>query len=137
MILLCNTTTWLTPAGGGGGVFIKIYTPTLHNVILRNVVPSLISSNETLGNKCAQSKSPSLLSHFPSHISWVLALKWSTKVFRPHARTHHVVIVVIIIIIAMLTLCYSTTSHATPILYCHTPMLTLQTPLLSRAIRLP
>jgi hypothetical protein len=55
----------------------------------------------------------------PSHISWGLTLKVSTKGFKPHTRTHHVVIIVIIVIITMLTLCYSIMSHATLIIYYH------------------
>ena len=55
----------------------------------------------------------------------------STKEFKPHACMHHVVIIV------MLALCYFIMSHATLILYYHTPMLTLQTFLMSRALWLP
>ena len=36
--------------------------------------------------------------------SWVLKLKWSTKEFKQHACTHHIVLIVVIL---MLTLCYS------------------------------
>jgi hypothetical protein len=68
---------------------------------------------------------------FPSHISWVLTLMKSTKEFKPHARTNHIVIFVII---AMLILYNSMTSHATIILYHHTSMLTLQTSLISHAL---
>ena len=84
--------------------------PDLRNVTLHNIALSLISSNETLGNKCVHSESPSLLSHFLLiyHGFW----HWNgpPKEFKPHACTHHGVIVVII---AMLTLCYIITSHAT------------------------
>ena len=48
----------------------------------------------------------------PYIISRVLTITYTTKKFKPHARTHHVVIVVIIVIIAMLTLRYSIMSHA-------------------------
>ena len=50
-----------------------------------------------------------------------LVLKWSAKEFKPNAHMHHVVI----IIFTKLTLCYSIISHATLLLYHHTPMLTL------------
>ena len=61
---------------------------------------------------------------FPSHTSQISTLKQSTKEFKPHARTHHIVIIVNIIIMAMLTLWYSLMSHATLILYYHTSTLT-------------
>ena len=55
-----------------------------------------------------------------------LTLKQSAKEFKPHTHMHHVVINAINVIIAMLTLCYSIMSHAKPILYYHTSMLTLR-----------
>ena len=68
---------------------------------LRDVTPSLIPLNPS-EQMC--SVQISLLVTFPSYISWVFTLKYSTKEFKPHARTHHVVIIVII---AVLTLCDS------------------------------
>ena len=59
---------------------------------------------------------------FPSHISWVLTLKLTTKEFKPQACTHHVVIIVII---AMLTLCASIMSHVTLFFFYHTSMLNI------------
>ena len=65
--------------------------------------------------------------HVSSHISHVLIFKRTTKEFRPHAQTHHIVIIVIVVIIAMPTLCHSIMSHATLIIFDHACMLTLQT----------
>ena len=59
---------------------------------------------------------------FPSHILWVLTLEQRTKVFKPHAHMHHIGINFIIMIIALLTLYYSTTSHATLVLCYHACM---------------
>ena len=61
-------------------------------------------------------------------------LNYTTKEFKPHARTHHVIIIVIIVTIAMLTLCYTIMSHATLVLFYHVSMLTLHNSLISRAL---
>ena len=54
---------------------------------------------------------------FPSHTSRTSTLKQSTKEFKPHARTHHIIVIVNIVIIATMSLCHSLMSHATLILY--------------------
>ena len=65
--------------------YVHPYDPNLRNVTLCNVTPSLISQNPR--------------EHiFPSHTSWVLASKQSTKEFQTHPRTHYVIITIIIII---------------------------------------
>ena len=69
---------------------------------------------------------------FPSHISWVLTSKESTKEFKPYAPTHHVVVIVIT---SRLTSCYSITSQTTLIFYYHASLLTLHTSWISRALR--
>jgi hypothetical protein len=45
------------------------------------------------------------------------ASKITSKEFKPHAPTHHIVIILVIVIIGMLTLCHPIMSHATPILF--------------------
>ena len=86
---------------------------------------------ETLGNGRVKFDFPALVVTFPSCISQVLTLRYSTKKFKPHAYTHHTVTLVII---AMSTLCHSIVSHATLILYHHASM---QTTLISCALWLP
>ena len=68
---------------------------------------------------------------FPSHISQVLTIKWTTKEFKQHAHTHHIVI------IAMLTLCYSIMLYATLILFYYASVLTPQNPVISHVVWLP
>ena len=101
--------------------------PSLRNVTLSNVTPSLISY------MCLVQISLLVLI-FSSHTSWVLTLKQSTKEIKPQARTHYVVVIVII---AMLTLFYSIMSNDTSILYYNTSKLTLQTSLIPHALWLP
>ena len=58
-----------------------------------------------------------LMVTFPSHTSRTSTLKQSTKEFKPHARTHHIIVIVNIVIIATMSLCHSLMSRATLILY--------------------
>ena len=91
---------------------------------LPNVTPPLTSRNPR------ERMFALLVVTFPSHMPWVLTIQYSTKEFKPHTRTHHVVIIVLVVIIAMLTLCYSITSHVTLILFYHAFMLILHNSLI-------
>ena len=101
----------------------------LRNINLLNVTPSLIfqSFREWMFSIWISL----LIVMFPSHISYILTLKWTTKQLIPHACTHH--IVVIIINIVMLLLCCFIMSHVTLILLYHAFVLTSQNFLISRA----
>ena len=79
---------------------LLVIHPNLYKVTLCNVITSLISPNPR--EWMCSVKTSLLIITFPSHISWGLALKQSTKEYKARIRTHHVVIFVII---AMLTLC--------------------------------
>ena len=68
--------------------------PNLCNITLLNVTLSLISQKPR--ERMFSVQISFLIVTFASHVSWVSTLKQSTKDFKPHARTHHVVIVVII-----------------------------------------
>ena len=83
-----------------------------------------LSYPETLENKCAHIKYPSLLAHFSP-------IYHNSFTFKPHAHMH---CVVIIVVAAMLTSCYSTMSHAALVLYYRACMLTLHTALISCAL---
>ena len=112
--------------------------PNLRNVTLCKC-RSLSIYLETLGNGCAQFKSPCLLSHFPLVCIMGLTLKQFTNEFKPHAHMHLVVTIFIIVNIAVLTL-YSfimSHQHATLILYYHTSIVTLQNSLIPCALWLP
>ena len=88
-----------------GGIFYK--HSKRRNLNLLNVTP-LISQNPR--ERMFSASISLLIATIPSHTRQVSALKWTTKDFKPHSRTHHVVT------IAELTLCDSIMSHATLLL---------------------
>ena len=90
------------------------------NITILNVTTSLISHNPR--ERMFSLQISLLVVTFPSHISWILTLKCSTKEFKPHVHMHHVVIIVIIVIIAMVLF-----HNVTLILYYHASMLPLHT----------
>ena len=71
---------------------------------------------------------------FPFHIWWVLTLQPTTKEFKPHICTYHVVIIVINLIFVMLTLCYSNMSCVTLIPFYHASILTPHISIISHAL---
>ena len=106
-----------------------MYVATFIIISRASFMSPLFIYPEILGYICSQFKStPCYQVSF--HISRVLTLKQTIKVFKPHVRTHQVVIIVIIVI---LTLCYFIMSKATLIIFYHTSILTLHISLISHA----
>ena len=123
-----TTKTQYTLAGSKATFLYGLY-PNLCNVTQCNPTPSLTSQNPR--EQMCSIYIFLLAVTFPSHISWVLTLKKSSKECKAHSHTHHIVI------IAMLTVCHSTMSNDTLISYHHASMLTLQTSVISRALCMP
>ncbi len=86
---------------------------------------------ETIGNKCSQFKSHSLLSHLLLILHNFFKSNNSPK--NPNHMLTHIVLssLSFIVINPILTLCYSIMSHATLILRYHASMLTLHTSLIT------
>ena len=86
---------------------------TLTSVMSPSVMSLPLLHPKPLGKWMCLVQISLLVVTFPFHISWNLTLKWSTKEFYSHTRTHHVVI------IAMSTLFYSIMSRYTNSLFLH------------------
>ena len=105
---------------------------TLTSVMSPSAISLLLLCFETLGNRCAQFKSPSLLSHFP-----LICHGFDIKIFHQRIQTTHSHTSHCNHCHYCKVDCYIILSHATLILYYHTSMLTLLTSLLSHALWLP
>ena len=109
----------------------------LTNILLRkstSLMSLLLLYLKTLEIVCSQYESHSLLSCFFSMYHGFWHYYYPPKSSNLNICTHRVVIIVIN---AMLTLCSSTSLHATSIHYCHASTLPLHVSLISCALWLP